>query len=166
MIADIHEAHVLAGARDRIDRSRFALPLAMDERSDVDHWDFGEVQDAGGWHDHALTPLRGAGPRKQTVEKIDKLILISRFENCKTRARACASTGLLTKTCTHKIAIGDSELINVRFGPLCRVKSNISQGLRSAKTGCEQSQQRTGVCNAAAKTVIQSRAAASAESLV
>ena len=57
VIADVHEAHVLAGARDRIDRSPFAPALAVDERSNIDHGDFGEVQDAGGWHDHALTPF-------------------------------------------------------------------------------------------------------------
>ena len=56
MIADIHETHVLAGARDGIDCSRFALALAVDERSNIDDGDFGEVQDAGGWHDHGLTP--------------------------------------------------------------------------------------------------------------
>src|SRR5262245_51627327 len=29
--------------------------------------------------------------------------------------------------CTHKIAIDDSDLINVRIGPLCELKSDISQ---------------------------------------
>jgi hypothetical protein len=71
-------------------------------------------------------------PAKANIEKIDELILISRFENCKTRARACAGTGLLTKACTHKIATGDSELINVRFGPLRGLKPDITQGPRSA----------------------------------
>src|SRR5262245_13837218 len=50
--------------------------------------------------------------------------------------RACLATA-----CTHKIAIGDSNLVNVRFGPLCGLKSDISRGPRSAKSGCEQSQQ-------------------------
>jgi hypothetical protein len=35
----------------------------------------------------------------------------------------------------------DSDLINVRFGPLCGLKSDISCGPGCAKTGCEQSQQ-------------------------
>jgi hypothetical protein len=34
--------------------------------------------------------------------------------------------------CTHKITIGDSDLINVRFGPLCGLKSDIPRGPRSA----------------------------------
>jgi len=33
---------------------------------------------------------------------------------------------------THKIAIGDSDLINARFGTLCGLKSDISLGPRSA----------------------------------
>jgi hypothetical protein len=36
------------------------------------------------------------------------------------------------RACTHKIAIGDIALINVRFGPLCGLKSDISPGPRSA----------------------------------
>src|SRR5262249_51606251 len=39
------------------------------------------------------------------------------------------------------IAIGDSDLINVRFGPLCRLKSDILRGPRSATSGPEQVQQ-------------------------
>jgi hypothetical protein len=45
------------------------------------------------------------------------------------------------RACTHKIAIGDSDVINVRFCPLCGLKSDISRGPRSANSGCEQSQQ-------------------------
>jgi hypothetical protein len=40
-----------------------------------------------------------------------------------------------TRACTHKIAIGDSNLINVRFGPLCGLKEDVSRGPRSAKSG-------------------------------
>ena len=40
---------------------------------------------------------------------------------------------------THKIA--GSDLINVRFGPLCGLKSDISRGPRSAKSCREQMQQ-------------------------
>src|SRR6266487_3170949 len=39
------------------------------------------------------------------------------------------------RTSTHKIAIGDSDLINVRFCPLCGLKSDICRGPRSARTG-------------------------------
>jgi hypothetical protein len=39
------------------------------------------------------------------------------------------------RACTHKIAIGDSNLINVRFGPLCGLKSDIPRGPRSANNG-------------------------------
>jgi len=31
--------------------------------------------------------------------------------------------------------IGDSDLINVRVGPLCGLKSDVSRGLRSANRG-------------------------------
>jgi hypothetical protein len=43
--------------------------------------------------------------------------------------------------CTYKIAIGDSDLINVRFDPLCGLNSDITQGPRSAISGREQMQQ-------------------------
>src|SRR6516225_3714567 len=48
----------------------------------------------------------------------------------------------LSGACAHKITIGDSDLINVRFGPLCGLKSDILRGPRSANSGCEQSQQK------------------------
>src|SRR5262245_58044366 len=126
MIAYVHEAYVLAGARDRIDRPHFALALAVDERSNIDHGDFGEIQDAGGRHDHTLTPLRGAGPRKQTSRKSNELILISRFENCKTRARACAGTGLLTRACIHKTDRRNSPA-DVCFSPNSGVKADMER---------------------------------------
>ena len=42
---------------------------------------------------------------------------------------------LTTGACTHKIAIGDSGLMKVRFAPLCGLKSDISRGQRSARNG-------------------------------
>jgi len=36
------------------------------------------------------------------------------------------------------VAIGDTDLIIVRFGPLCGLKLDISRGPRSARTGREQ----------------------------
>jgi len=36
-----------------------------------------------------------------------------------------------------------TTLINVRFGPLCGLKSDIARGPKSATSGCEQSQERS-----------------------
>jgi len=44
------------------------------------------------------------------------------------------------RACTHKIAIGESDLINVRFGPLCGLTSDISRGPRSANRRPERVQ--------------------------
>jgi hypothetical protein len=42
-----------------------------------------------------------------------------------------------SRACIHNIAIGGSNLLNVRFDPLCGLKSDISRGARSAK-GCRE----------------------------
>src|SRR5215475_2706584 len=42
-----------------------------------------------------------------------------------------SSDGYRVRACAHKIAIGDSDLINVRFGPPYGLKSDISRGPRS-----------------------------------
>jgi hypothetical protein len=51
------------------------------------------------------------------------------------RRRGCASRSgakiAQLGRCTHKITIGDSDLIDVRFGPLCGPKSDIPRGPRS-----------------------------------
>jgi hypothetical protein len=47
---------------------------------------------------------------------------------------------LTTGACTHKIAIGDSGLTNVRFAPPCGLKADISRGPRSANNRREQMQ--------------------------
>jgi hypothetical protein len=48
---------------------------------------------------------------------------------------------LLSRTCAHKITTGGSDLINVRFAPLCGLKSDMPLWPRSAISGCEQVQQ-------------------------
>jgi len=52
--------------------------------------------------------------------------------------------GKVLPSCTlHRSGLvsGDSDVINVRFGPLCGLKSDISQGPSSANSGPEQVQQ-------------------------
>ena len=49
------------------------------------------------------------------------------------------------RACTYKIAIGGSDLINVRFTPLCGLKLDISRRPRSAITRPEQVQQTEAV---------------------
>ena len=46
--------------------------------------------------------------------------------------------GLVARACLIKIAIGDSDLINVRFGSLCGRKSDIARSPRSAQVLSEQ----------------------------
>jgi uncharacterized membrane protein YeaQ/YmgE (transglycosylase-associated protein family) len=41
----------------------------------------------------------------------------------------------VARACTHKIAIGDIDLINVRFGPLCGLRSDITRSPRMGWTG-------------------------------
>ena len=52
------------------------------------------------------------------------------------RARTSADRNVKSATlraCNHKIAIGDSDLINVRFGPLCDTDREILGGPKSDK---------------------------------
>jgi hypothetical protein len=44
------------------------------------------------------------------------------------RRKGWGGYAILNRACTHEIAIGDSDLINVRFDPLCGLKSDISRG--------------------------------------
>jgi hypothetical protein len=55
------------------------------------------------------------------------------------RGRYCGllKVGFLARACTHKIAVGGSDLLNACFGPLCGLKSDISRG---PKSGREQPQ--------------------------
>jgi len=57
-----------------------------------------------------------------------------RADERSTRAGGVSRTRA-ARACPHKIAIGDRDLINVRFGPLCGLKSDISRGRRSAISG-------------------------------
>jgi hypothetical protein len=44
-----------------------------------------------------------------------------------------AGSAQKTRAWTHKVAIGDSDLINVRSGPLCGLKSDISRSEKCQK---------------------------------
>jgi hypothetical protein len=69
---------------------------------------------------------------------------VSRYKMARRLLSALRRFGVTERVlgvCTYKIAIGDSDLINVRFDPLCGLNSDITQGPRSAISGREQMQQ-------------------------
>ena len=66
---------------------------------------------------------------KPSVQRVQYRVLRNGFETLASMCVRGGSSGALG--CTHKIAIGDSDLINVRIGPLCGLKSDISRGPRS-----------------------------------
>src|SRR5262249_29127667 len=74
----------------------------------------------------AVYPVEIDGQLFDLVERFAEL------EDSKTGDRQAVATALGKLLRTHKIAMGDSDLINVRFGSLCRLKSDISRGPRSA----------------------------------
>src|SRR5262249_13186052 len=76
------------------------------------------------------TPLLlGAGrdrpSRRRAAEQRDELAASYVEHVAPPRNPLCQLTVALG--CTGSAAIGDSDLINVRFGPLCRLKSDISE---------------------------------------
>jgi hypothetical protein len=51
------------------------------------------------------------------------------------------ASAITASRCSEFERDGNSDLIDVRFCPLCGLKSDISRGPRSAISGCEQMQQ-------------------------
>src|SRR5262245_7268452 len=73
----------------------------------------------------AAAARQGDARRHRDRPTAGERAMIESFDRHRRRPRAC----------THKIAIDDSDLINVRFSPLYGLKSEISRGLRSANSG-------------------------------
>src|SRR5262249_27547665 len=74
-----------------------------------------------------------SGKLTRTIQPGSRLKLVLKQSEAVDRGTAAAKQA--TRACTHKIAIGDSDLINVRFGPLFGLKSDIPRGPRIAN--CE-----------------------------
>src|SRR5262249_28346927 len=72
---------------------------------------------------------KGSIPIRLTT---DRLLPALSAGCCAVPSVRCCAKLLTARVCTHKIAIGDSDLINVRFGPLCGLKSDISQSAKSS----------------------------------
>ena len=53
------------------------------------------------------------------IERVAEALLIERGGATHPAAARAVSPTPITRACTHKIAIGDSDLIKVRFAPLC-----------------------------------------------
>ena len=78
--------------------------------------------------------LGGLRRRMETVVLPDDVrcsSMVSPSANATAAGRSwCAEPGI--RACIHKIAIGNNDLIKVRFAPLCGLKSDILGGPRSA----------------------------------
>ena|SRR5262249_16216916 len=85
--------------------------------------------------EHSLTSSANAGDRR-AAEKRDERAASYVEHVAPPRNPLCQLTAALG--CTGSAAIGDSDLINVRFGPLCRLKSDNLRGPRSAASGLMQ----------------------------
>ena len=99
-------------------RSRRAPPRAQ----------FGDVE----------LPPGSARPRESGDPGLRPEALDSRLRGNERRARGSSRTECALGACSHKVAIGDSDLINVCFGPICGLKSDISPGPRCVRLNAPQ----------------------------
>jgi len=80
---------------------------------------------------HAENCVRAAELTEDTQQREEYLKLAREWTEA---ARSALDLNALGRG-TDKIAIGNSDVINVGFGPLCGLKADISRGPRSAHQG-------------------------------